>query len=78
MKAVADRRGWKYETHSDAYVVARRLSAELDDPELHVLFTVATSLHKNFYADMIPIDNLRLDIEAIKSLMAKLRNAASQ
>ena len=78
LKVVADRRGWQYETHSDSHRVARRLSIELADPEIHILFRVATALHDNFYSDTIPIESLRLDIEAIKRLMVKLRDAAAQ
>ena len=78
LKVVAARRGWKYETHSDSHSIARRLSIELADTELHTLFRVATALRHNFYADTIPIENLRIDIADVKKLLAKLRDAASQ
>ena len=78
MKVVADRRGWQYETHSDAHRVARRLTNELADPEIHTLFRVATALHHNSYSDTTPIESLRLDIADVRRLLAKLRDAAAQ
>ena len=59
LKAVAVRRGWKYETHADAYPVIRRLVNETGDRKLRFLFYSASYVHRNYWIDAIPMADLR-------------------
>ena len=69
LKAVADSRGWKYETHADAFTVVRHLSVEEDNPRIRELFSIAHGLHINYYGDIKTTDFLRSEIDNVKELL---------
>ncbi len=75
LKAIAELRGWRYERHVDTYDIIRRLVAETGDDDIRLLFSVATNLHRNFYMDLVPIPDIRYEIDKVKELLAKLRAA---
>ena len=75
LKAIADRRGWRYEDHADVYDIIRRVVAETGDTEIRLLFSVAAALRRNFYLDTMPISELGFEIDTVKDLLAKLRAA---
>ena len=72
LKVVADSRGWKYETHADAFVVARNLAIEQDNPRIGELFSIAHGLHINYYGDIKTTDFLRSEVENVKELLSIL------
>ena len=39
----------------------------------YACFPVATNLHRNFYMDLVPIPDIRYEIDKVKDLLAKLR-----
>ena len=49
VKAAAEQRGWRHQSHGDLFQNVDRLSEEAGDGELNDLFHVASSLHTNFY-----------------------------
>ena len=49
VKAAAEERGWRHQSHGDLFQIVERLADEADDDELLGLFHVANSLHQNFY-----------------------------
>lgn len=49
VKATAEQRGWRHQSHRDLFQVVERLAEEMDDNALIDLFQVASSLHMNFY-----------------------------
>ena len=53
VKSIAERRGWRHNSHNDLFTVARRVATELDNSEILGLFSIASSLHKNFYEGWI-------------------------
>lgn len=60
LKIVADHRGFPFKEHRDIYRLQRVLIAEYPDSEkLSLLFANAHGLHKNFYIDSVPIEDLR-------------------
>ena len=71
IKAVAAHRGWKYDTHSDATRVIVRLIPELGD-RVYLLYGVANYLHKNYYIDAMPLEDLRYDLAYVEELVAML------
>ncbi len=69
LKVVADNRGWKYETHTDAFTLVRNLDREQRNPRIRTLFDVAHGLHNNYYKDTRPIDYIREQIADVKELL---------
>ncbi len=73
IKAVAARRGWRYETHSDAFNIIQRLVEETGDREFRLLFGVANNLHKNYYIDAMPLDEILQCLEDVDELLEMLK-----
>ncbi len=70
LKFIAERRGWRYRIHADAFTIVERLAAETTDAErMETLFRVANSMHQNFYTDLIPEEGIGKDIERVKELL---------
>ena len=76
-KHLAAQRGWRYETHADAFRISDRLAAELGEPRIKILFTVANSMHGNFYQDQKSLDHIGQEIEEVKVLLGILAGAGS-
>ena len=68
LKAIAERRGEPYEQHRQVYRLVRKLADETGDP-VEDLFETADSLHKNYYADSMPLDVLERRIGRVKRLL---------
>ena len=49
VKATAEQRGWRHQSHRNLFEVVERLSEETGDRTLIDLFQVASALHLNFY-----------------------------
>ena len=75
LKAIAEQRGWRYETHSQVYGIVERLASEQGNGQLKKLFPVAVGLHQNFYADVIPLRQLKYEIGVAKELLDMLKRA---
>ena len=69
LKSIADRRGWEYATHRQAYRIARRIADEMGNPQILVLFYAANGLHQNYYVDAQPIESLIEQIDMVKDLL---------
>ena len=69
LKPIADRRGWKYYTHTDAHIVARSLAIEQANSRIRELFSIAKGLRKNFYADSKPLAFLGDEIQDVEELL---------
>ena len=70
IKAIANQRGWKYETHQQVYGIVERLAREKEDPELvNHLFSLANGLHRNYYIDSVPLSRLKYEIGEVKRLL---------
>ena len=72
LKSIADRRGWEYVTHRQVFGIVNRLAVELGDPRLRELFSLAHGMHRNYYVDAMPIEELRFQIGKVKELLAML------
>ena len=71
IKAVAAHRGWRYKTHADATRVIVRLVPELGE-RVYLLYRTANNLHRNYYMDVMPLDELRRDLAYVEELVAML------
>ena len=69
LKVVADNRGWKYESHTDAFTVVNNLVSEQQNPRIGTLFDVAHSLHINYYKDERHIDYIQRQLDDVKELL---------
>ena len=73
LKAIAATRGWRYETHSQAFGIMDRIAAELGYPEIRTLFRIANELHRNYYNDTIHLQELRSHVAEMEQLLDILR-----
>ena len=71
VKAVAEARGWPHDSHRALYEIANRLAAEAGDPDLRRLFSVASSLHQNFYEHWMPNEMVAADLESVAELLER-------
>ena len=70
LKAIANQRGWKYETRQQVYGIVERLARETEDPELvNHLFSLANGLHRNYHMDSVPLSRLKYEIGEVKRLV---------
>ena len=73
LKAIANRRGWKYDTHRQVYGIVERLADEAEEPQLlRDLFYVANGLHKNYYVDSVPLEDLEHQLSRVRALIDML------
>ncbi len=75
LKVIAERRGWTYRTHADAFRIVERLSEEMGEPRLKILFSVANGLHQNFYEDARSLDYIRTEMESVKEFLSMMERA---
>jgi L-fucose isomerase-like protein len=72
VKAVAASRGISISSH-ELFSFVRRLGEEERNPELRRLFSVASTLHQNFYENWLRGDVVREYSEDVKQLVAELK-----
>jgi len=72
VKTVAAKRGIELRSHRDLWEFVDKLADELDDPDIVKLFSIANTLHQNFYEDWMPLSAVKRDSEAVKQLNEKL------
>jgi hypothetical protein len=73
VKAVAASRGVSISSHDELFSFVRRLGEEERNPELRRLFSVASTLHQNFYESWLREDVVKEYSEDVKQLVAELK-----
>jgi hypothetical protein len=73
VKAVAASRGVPISSHGELFSYVRRLGEEEGNPELRRLFSVASTLHQNFYENWLSGEVVREYAEDVKQLVGELR-----
>jgi len=73
VKAVASSRGVAVLSHGELFSFVRRLGEEENEPELRRLFSVACTLHQNFYENWLHKDVIKEYSEDIKQLISILK-----
>ncbi len=76
VKAAAEQRGWRHNSHARLFHVVGRISREAADPEFLTLFKDASSLHQNFYEDWQPDEFVQDGIQRVQALVEKLDGAS--
>lgn len=72
VKAVAAKRGIDIKSHGELYAFVSTLKDELHDPELPRLFSLASTLHQNFYENWLPPETVKDHGEAVRELVERL------
>jgi len=78
VKAVAASRGVSISFHGELFSYVRRLGEETGNPELRRLFSVANTLHQNFYENWLSGDVVKEYAEDVKQLIGELRKLMHQ
>ena len=73
LKAIAERRGWKRESITNAFDAALKLSNELGNEKVHQLFTIAHGMHEDMFADVKPIESIQFQIDCADELLHILK-----
>ena len=72
VKAVAESRGWRHNSHRDLYVTINRLVEESGDEAIRVGFGLASTLHTNFYEGWLPRETIAAHLDRVSELVEKL------
>jgi hypothetical protein len=72
VKAIAAKRGLKLEQHGSLWNFVSTRSTERRDEDSSLYFSVANSLHRNFYEDQMNKEVIELLARRIETLIAKL------
>jgi hypothetical protein len=77
VKAVAADRRWRHSSHRDLRSAISRIYRETGDREYLELFSIAESLHANFYEDFMEPEDVRVYADDARRLVAKLQALAA-
>ena len=72
IKAVAEERGWRHNSHADLFRAVDRLANELDDRQLRRLLRSAGTLHRNFYEGRLPAESVAEGLDAVQDFARRL------
>jgi HEPN domain-containing protein len=78
VKAVAASQGILISSHGELFSFVRKLGEEKKNPELRRLFSVASTLHQNFYEGWLQEDVIKEYSEDVKQLVDWLLNYMKQ
>ena len=76
VKAVAEGRGWEHSGHRELYHAVNRLAQEVGDPQIRVLFSIASSLHGNFYENWMPREMIGANLVQVRLFLERLQQLA--
>ena len=77
VKSVAERRGWRHTSHRDLYRTINRIAAETDRTDILDLFSIANSLHQNFYEGWMEDENIERGLAVVMRLVDILDEVAA-
>lgn len=78
LKIVAERRNWPYAGHADAKVIIKRIADLTGNYKAVKQFDDVEELHRNYYADIYPMEDIKTRRASAKELLAFLKKANSQ
>ena len=76
VKAVAERHGWRHNSHRDLYVVSSRITAATGRQEIAELFSVANALLQNFYEGWMNEEHIAMNLDSVEKLLDTLDEVA--
>jgi len=77
VKAVAERRGWRHDSHHLVWACLRRIANELGDRSILLLFAAVEQLHVNFYEGHLGVEEVEEFVKAAGALRERLRPLAA-
>ena len=72
VKAIAAQRGLEHENHRHLFPVVRGLVRQTGDRELRRLFAVANDLHRNFYENWLPVEDVAEGLDDVGEFVEKV------
>ena len=72
VKAIAERRGWRHDSHRLLFIAVDRILSETGQHEIRRRFQTASNAHKNFYEGWLSDQEVAEDIEEVENLVAML------
>lgn len=78
LKIVAERRNWPYAGHADAKVIIKHIADLTGNYKAVKQFDDVEELHRNYYADVYPMEDIKTRRASAKELLAFLKKANSQ
>ena len=72
VKAAAEQRGWRHQSHGDLFQIVKRLADESTDSSIHALFHSANALHQNFYEGLMTRESVAVGLEQIEEFVRRL------
>ena len=72
LKAIAEDRGWRHDSHARLYVIVRNIVDETGDREIVDLFDAAQLLHVNFYEHWLEADEIDSRAIQVRELLTRL------
>ena len=78
LKAIAEQRGWRHQSHSLLYDISGQVVDELGRPDLRDMFAVAGSMHQNFYENWTPEDEVEYGVGRVREYLAELESVSPQ
>lgn len=72
LKSVAERRGWKYDSHAQFYNIMAALELETDSDRLRQDIGIAAELHTNFYENWLNEGQIRRRAEDVRHFIRQL------
>jgi len=73
VKAIAESRGWRHDSHRLVWVILRKIAEESGDREVIALFAQVEQLHVNFYEGHLSRVEMDVFIDAARKLREKLK-----
>jgi hypothetical protein len=71
VKAIAAKRGLKLEQHGSLWNFVSKLSEQKGDEDIDIYFSVANSLHRNFYEDQMNKEVIEILAQRIEEFIEK-------
>ena len=72
LKSVAERRGWKHNSHAHFYNIMAQIEAETQSASLRRDFGSAAELHTNFYDNWLDEDQIRRRVVDVRHFIEQL------
>ena len=72
VKAIAEQRGWRHNSHRLLYDIMGRIVGKTGDGEISNLFRAASVLHTNFYDDVLTFEMVEHGLQDVERMLDKL------
>ena len=69
IKAIAQEREWRHDSHARLFGIVDRLVAETGESDIRELFRAAGEVHKNFYEGKMSKEDIAVSLEKIRTLL---------